>query len=463
MPGGFLAVSANNDENGIVWASTPYNDDAVHRSVEGVLYAFDAETLKLLWTDKTNAARDDVGYFAKYVPPVVANGKMYVPNFGTASTNDGSGNLLCYGLLLPQLTVAVANGTMTAGAAVPTLTGTVTGLVNGDTVGTTILVTYSTTATSSSPAGTYPITATVSGSSAANYQVTVNAGTLTVTAAQLPTLTVSASNATRVYNTANPAFTGTVTGAQNGDTFTETFSTTATMTSAVGSYAIVPTASGTDLNNYTLNTVNGTLTITQATQTITFPGIASRAYGSAPFAVTATSSAGTNYPVTITVVSGPATIAGGMVTLTGAGTVVLQASQAGDANYSAATASQSFAVTAATLTATASNATRSFNTANPTFTGYGYRRGRGRHLYGKLYDNGHSHQQRGQLSHCADRCRGTFGELHGHRGERHTYCDRCSHHDHVERAGDRVGRLECPVDCNRGVYGRYAGGRGDVL
>ena len=38
--------------------------------------------------------------------------------------------------------------------------GTVTGLVNGDTLGTTIVVTYSTTATSSSPAGTYPITAT---------------------------------------------------------------------------------------------------------------------------------------------------------------------------------------------------------------------------------------------------------------------------------------------------------------
>ena len=66
------------------------------------------------------------------------------------------------------------------------------------------------------------------------------------------------------------------------------------------------------------------ITINPATQTITFPAIASRAYGSAPFAVTATSSAGSNYPVTITVQSGPAVINGGTVTLTGAGTVVLQ-------------------------------------------------------------------------------------------------------------------------------------------
>ena len=111
------------------------------------------------------------------------------------------------------------------------------------------------------------------------------------------------------------------------------------------------------------------ITVSQATQTITFPPIASRPYGSAPFAVTATSSAGSNYPVTITVQSGPAVISGGTVTLTGAGTVVLQASQAGNADYSAATATQSFQVTPAPLTVAANNATRAFGAANPTFSG----------------------------------------------------------------------------------------------
>jgi Bacterial Ig-like domain (group 3)/MBG domain (YGX type)/PQQ enzyme repeat len=444
MPGGFLAISANGNSNGILWASTPYNGDAVHKNVQGVLYAFNADTLSLLWTDKTNDARDEIGMFAKYVPPVVANGKVYVPNFGPVGNTDGSGNLVAYGLL-PELTVAVANATMKPGAALPTLTGTVTGLVNGDTVGTTIIVTYSTTATSTSPVGTYPITATVTGSSATNYNVVVTAGTLTISATPTP-LTVTANNASRAYGAANPTFSGTVSGAQNGDTFTESFATTATTTSAVGSYPIVPSVTGTDLGNYTVTAVNGALTVTAAattttltapgsaaygatvtltatvastagtpggtvtffngttalgtgtltasgvatlttstlpggtdnltatygaagnfaastspsasiavsggSQTITFPAIASRAYGSTPFAVTASSSLGSSYPVTITVKSGPATIAGGTVTLTGVGTVVLQATQAGNSQYAAATATQSFQVTPAPTTTT---------------------------------------------------------------------------------------------------------------
>jgi hypothetical protein len=463
MPGGFTSISANGNSNGILWASTPFNGDASHQLDQGVLYAFNADTLQLLWTDKTNDARDEIGTFSKYCPPIVANGKMYVPNFGPVGVTNGSGDLVVYGLLQPQLTVNVANATMAAGAALPTFTASTTGLVNGDQVGTTIIETFSTTATSNSPAGTYPIKATVTGSSAGNYIVVVEAGTLTITATTKPTLTVTANNANRVYGAANPTFSGTVTGAQNSDTFTESFSTTATTTSNVGTYSILPSVTGTNLGNYTEDIVDGTLTVTaapttttlnapgtatfggnvtltatvtstagtpggtvtfnsgttvlgtgtltaggvatlstttlrggtnsvtatygaagnfasstsaastitvsQGTQTITFPAIASRAYGSAPFAATASSSAGSNYPVTITVQSGPAVINAGVVTLTGAGTVVLQASQAGDANYSAATATQSFQVTPASLTVTANNATRAYGAANPTFTG----------------------------------------------------------------------------------------------
>ncbi len=76
-----------------------------------------------------------------------------------------------------------------------------------------------------------------------------------------------------------------------------------------------------------------------------------------------------SYPVTITVKSGPAVINGGIVTLTGAGTVVLLATQAGNANYGAATATQSFQVTPAQLTVSANNATRLYGQANPVFNG----------------------------------------------------------------------------------------------
>ena len=54
MPGGFTSISANGNSNGILWASTPYNGRRRRISwTQGVLYAFNADTLKLLWTDKT--------------------------------------------------------------------------------------------------------------------------------------------------------------------------------------------------------------------------------------------------------------------------------------------------------------------------------------------------------------------------------------------------------------------------
>jgi hypothetical protein len=87
-----------------------------------------------------------------------------------------------------------------------------------------------------------------------NYTLTVNAAALTITA----------NNATKIYGTANPAFTGTVTGAENGNSFTESFSTSATVSSPVGTYSIVPSVTGADLSDYTQSVTDGTLTITQA-------------------------------------------------------------------------------------------------------------------------------------------------------------------------------------------------------
>jgi parallel beta-helix repeat protein len=103
-------------------------------------------------------------------------------------------------------------------------------------------------------------------------------------------------------------------------------------------------AGNTSYNPATAVTQGFTVNPTAKTnQTITFPGIPSKTYGDAPFAISATASSG--LPVTFTVISGPATIAGNIVTLTGSGTVSIQASQAGNANYYAAIAvTQSFTV-----------------------------------------------------------------------------------------------------------------------
>lgn len=80
-----------------------------------------------------------------------------------------------------------------------------------------------------------------------------------------------------------------------------------------------------------------------AGQTITFPAIGDKLYTDPPFALGATASSA--LPVTYAVMSGPATVSGNMVTLTGVGTVVIQATQIGNANYAAATpVTQSFNV-----------------------------------------------------------------------------------------------------------------------
>ena len=77
-------------------------------------------------------------------------------------------------------------------------------------------------------------------------------------------------------------------------------------------------------------------------QSITFPPLASRIFGEAPFAVGTPASSG--LPVTLSVVSGPATVAGQIVTLTGAGSVVLRATQGGNATFAPATAEQTLSV-----------------------------------------------------------------------------------------------------------------------
>ncbi|HVF81366.1 MAG TPA: PA14 domain-containing protein [Flavisolibacter sp.] len=76
------------------------------------------------------------------------------------------------------------------------------------------------------------------------------------------------------------------------------------------------------------------VTATAQNQTITFSTFSNISLGSAPVTLEATASSG--LPVTFSLVSGPATLAGNLLTPTGAGTVVIKASQSGNAFYTAA-------------------------------------------------------------------------------------------------------------------------------
>jgi len=117
MPGGSLTVSANgsNAGSGIVWASLPLAGDANGATVRGVLRAFDASNLAELWNSRIFAARDDVGWHAKFNPPTVVNGKVYIASFGSDDGTDLP-KLICYGLLPPPTMVPNAPIALTASA-----------------------------------------------------------------------------------------------------------------------------------------------------------------------------------------------------------------------------------------------------------------------------------------------------------------------------------------------------------
>jgi hypothetical protein len=81
----------------------------------------------------------------------------------------------------------------------------------------------------------------------------------------------------------------------------------------------------------TLEAGEGVIYLFTSDQWIDFAPLPNRTVGDPPFELSATSSAG--LPVSLSVVSGPATIAGSTLTVTGAGDVVVKAAQPGDGQY----------------------------------------------------------------------------------------------------------------------------------
>ena len=169
--------------------------------------------------------------------------------------------------VIPAALVVSANdASRTYGGANPALTGMVTSVQNGD----NITASYSCIASSSSPVGQYAIVPTLydPDGKLSNYSVTLNNAALTVSPASL---TVTADNKNRAYGASNPAFTGIVNGVQNGDNITAAFNCSATPTSPVGTYPIVPSLNdpGGSLGNYNVTLNNGILTVAQAPATVT--------------------------------------------------------------------------------------------------------------------------------------------------------------------------------------------------
>ena len=188
-------------------------------------------------------------------------GQYTITPAGLSATNytiafaDGTLNVTAFALI-----VTADNQSKLYGANRPALTGTLVGVQNND----DITATFTTAATATSDAGEYPITPALNDPNnlLTNYTVTIVNGTLT----NLPApLLVTANSTNRVYGTANPAFTATITGFVNGDDESDldtpvTLSTVATIASPVGTFDIVP-AGAADLN-YSITFSNALLSIT---------------------------------------------------------------------------------------------------------------------------------------------------------------------------------------------------------
>jgi hypothetical protein len=255
------------------------------------------------------------------------------------------------------VTVAVSKAVATV--ALASLTQTYTGSPLAATAtttptGLTVTFTYNGSATAPTAAGSYAVVGTVNDP---NYQGSA-AGTLSIGQASL---TITANSVAKVYGTANPVFSGSVTGEVTGDSFTESFATVAGISSPVGTYAIVPAATGANLSDYMQSIVNGTLTITQATTTTSLStSSASITPGQSVTLTAQVASATSGVPTgTVSFYDGGTllnlgTLNGGTATYTTAAlapgvTHTITATYSGDTNFTASSTTSSISVTVASL------------------------------------------------------------------------------------------------------------------
>ncbi len=113
---------------------------------------------------------------------------------------------------------------------------------------------------------------------------------------------------------------------------------------AGGSHTLSVTLTPTDTTDYSAGTSTVPLTVNPVAQSITFAALPAMMYGTAPFGLSATASSGLAVSFGSTT-STVCTVSGSTVSLVGVGLCTIEATQAGNADYSAAQAiMQSFVV-----------------------------------------------------------------------------------------------------------------------
>ena len=286
--------------------------------------------------------------FASSNPAVstIVNGNIHIVGAGTCSitaTQAGNTNYAAATPVSQTLTVNKApliikpnNQTIIYGAAIPQLTLTYTSFVNGETSANLITQpTAVTTATAASPAGSYPITA--SGATAANYAITYQAGSLTITKASQTITFAALTPAT--YGSAPIALSGSASSGlpvayASSDTTIVKVSGTTLVIRNVGQVTITASQAGNPSYNAAVS-VSRVLTVGPGSQIITFAALPAKIYGAADFTIAATASSklAVSYSSSDPTI---ATVTGSTVHIVSAGTVSITASQSGSTLYNAA-------------------------------------------------------------------------------------------------------------------------------
>lgn len=163
-----------------------------------------------------------------------------------------------YKITKRKITVTISNASSTYGSAISPLSASITA---GETYQSEVAFKVSTTATSASNAGTYPITGEVTNT---NYDITFINGVYTINKAPI---TFTASDLSIIYGDEAPEYTYTPTAPEGVSITASSNYVQSRDGGAVGSYVISLSASDTT-GNYDITTVNGTLTVGKATLTV---------------------------------------------------------------------------------------------------------------------------------------------------------------------------------------------------
>lgn len=274
------------------------------------------------------------------VADVDVNGNVRITGAGTAiiAANFPASGTFPPGISEQQLIVAkkplevlVEDQNRAYGQENPGFTATYNGFVNDDDASDLLAEpVFSTTAISTSPVGTYPVT--VNGALSDNYTFNYPDVKLTVNKA---VINVVVGNVSRVFGEANPSFSVTYAGFVNNEneaalTAGANAATTATAASNVGNYLI--TASGAASTNYAFTYTDGTLTITPVTPTITFNPLPVKTLGEPDFNPGAIISGGEGAIYTSSNIN-VARIVNGQIQLVGAGNTTITATTPANQNY----------------------------------------------------------------------------------------------------------------------------------